>query len=97
MDSDYSGPVNIGSDEMISLNGLAEMVMDIAGKKLTISHIPGPLGVRGRNSDNDLIAKMLGWKPSTKLLDGLTVTYDWIDEQIRNMGTQESPSRAVAH
>jgi nucleoside-diphosphate-sugar epimerase len=97
MDSDYSGPVNIGSDEMISLNGLAEMVMDIAGKKLTISHIPGPLGVRGRNSDNDLIAKMLGWRPSTKLLDGLTVTYDWIDEQIRNMGTQESPSRAVAH
>ena len=87
MDSDFSGPVNIGSDEMISLNGLAEMVMDIAGKKLTVNHIPGPLGVRGRNSDNDLITEKLGWKPSTRLFDGLTVTYGWIGEQIRNLKT----------
>jgi nucleoside-diphosphate-sugar epimerase len=83
MDSDFSGPVNIGSDEMISLNGLAEMAMEIAGKKLSINHIPGPLGVRGRNSDNKLIQQKLGWKPSTKLHDGLTVTYKWIQEQLR--------------
>jgi len=57
MESDFTGPVNIGSEEMVSINGLAEMVMEIAGKKLTINHIPGPLGVRGRNSDNALIQK----------------------------------------
>jgi nucleoside-diphosphate-sugar epimerase len=84
MDSDFSGPVNIGSDEMISLNGLATMVMDIAGKKLSIKHIPGPLGVRGRNSDNKYIYQKLGWKPSTKLHDGLEVTYNWIKSQIEN-------------
>ncbi len=55
MDSDFIGPVNIGSEEMVSINQLAEMIMEIAGKKLTIKHIPGPLGVRGRNSDNELI------------------------------------------
>jgi GDP-D-mannose 3', 5'-epimerase len=82
MDSDFIYPVNIGSDEMITLNGLAEMVMDIAVKKLSINHIPGPLGVRGRNSDNRLIYEKLGWKPSTKLRDGLMVTYEWIKEQV---------------
>lgn len=86
MNSDFSGPVNIGSDEMISLNGLAEMAMDIAGKKLTIKHIPGPLGVRGRNSDNKLIQEKLGWKPSTKLRDGMTVTYKWVKEQLGKQG-----------
>ena len=55
MDSDFIGPVNIGSEEMVTINQLAEMIMDIAGKKLTIKHIPGPLGVRGRNLDNKLI------------------------------------------
>ena len=63
MNSDFIGPVNIGSEEMITINGLAEMVMNIAGKKLTIKHIEGPLGVRGRNSDNRLILEKLGWKP----------------------------------
>lgn len=82
MESKFTGPVNIGSDEMISLNGLAEMVMEIAGKNLSINHIAGPLGVRGRNSDNQLIFNMLGWKPSTKLRDGIAVTYEWICEQL---------------
>jgi len=82
MDSDFTGPVNIGSDEMISLNGLVEMVMGIAGKKVVIKHIPGPLGVRGRNSDNHLIFEKLGWKPSTRLTDGLSVTYKWIQSQL---------------
>src|SRR5690606_3687689 len=61
MESDFSGPVNIGSEEMISINNLAKLVMDIAGKKLTIKNIPGPTGVRGRNSDNKLIGEKLGW------------------------------------
>jgi nucleoside-diphosphate-sugar epimerase len=83
MDSDCSGPFNVGSDEMISINGLAAMIMDIAGKKLSIQHIPGPLGVRGRNSDNRLIESVLGWKPSGTLREGLVKTYSWIEEQVR--------------
>ncbi|MFZ5535458.1 MAG: NAD-dependent epimerase/dehydratase family protein [Patescibacteria group bacterium] len=84
MDSDFEGPVNIGSEEMVSINELAEMVMKIAGKKLKIKHIKGPLGVRGRSSDNRLIKKKLGWAPSTKLYDGLAQTYVWINEQVRH-------------
>jgi GDP-D-mannose 3', 5'-epimerase len=82
MDSDFSGPVNIGSEEMVSINGLAEIVMRIAGKQLTIKHIDGPLGVRGRSSDNKLVEASLGWKPSQPLEDGLTATYQWIERQV---------------
>jgi nucleoside-diphosphate-sugar epimerase len=81
--SDFTGPVNIGSDEMVTINQLADLAMDIAGKKLTIKHIPGPLGVRGRNSDNRLIEEKLGWKPSWPLRRGLEKTYAWIEEQLR--------------
>jgi len=84
MDSDFVGPVNIGSEEMVTINQLAEMAMDIAGKKLTIKHIPGPLGVRGRNSDNNLINEKLGWKPSKSLKDGMVKTYKWIEQQIKD-------------
>lgn len=87
MASDFSGPVNIGSEEMITINGLAEMAMKIGGKKLSIKHIPGPLGVRGRNSDNRLIKEKLGWAPSAKLEDGLAKTYAWILEQAKKAGT----------
>jgi nucleoside-diphosphate-sugar epimerase len=83
MDSDFTGPVNIGSDEMVSINQLAEMAMRLAGKPLRIKHIPGPLGVRGRNSDNRLIRQRLGWAPSRPLCEGLETTYRWIDEQVR--------------
>ena len=83
MESSFSGPVNIGSDEMVTINGLAELAMSIAGKRLTLKHIPGPLGVRGRNSDNALIRKTLGWAPSGALRDGLTKTYAWIEGQVR--------------
>ena len=69
--------MNIGSDEMVTINQLASMIMNIAGKKLTIKHISGPLGVRGRNSDNRLIEKELGWKPSQSLVTGLEITYTW--------------------
>ena len=82
MESDFTGPVNIGSEEMVTINQLAEIVMQIAGKKLTIRHIPGPLGVRGRNSDNRLIAEKLGWKPSRPLREGLEKTYSWIQDQV---------------
>ncbi|MBM9612692.1 NAD-dependent epimerase/dehydratase family protein [Desulfobulbus rhabdoformis] len=81
--SNWTGPVNIGSDEMVSIDQLADIVMDIAGKKLTKVHIEGPLGVRGRNSDNRLIEKELGWRPSKSLREGLEKTYAWIEEQVR--------------
>jgi nucleoside-diphosphate-sugar epimerase len=80
--SDVLGPVNIGSDELISINGLATMAMDLAGKHLTFRHIPGPLGVRGRSSDNTYIQRALGWRPTTRLIDGMRVTYDWIAAQV---------------
>ncbi len=82
MDSDFLGPVNIGSDEMVTINQLAEMVAEIAGKKITINHIPGPLGVRGRNSDNELIEKKIGWRPHFSLKNGLEITYTWIHNQV---------------
>lgn len=78
MDSDFVEPVNIGSEEMVTINQLAEMIMEIAGKKLSIKHMSGPLGVRGRNSDNRLIFEKLGWKPTQPLANGLHKTYSWI-------------------
>jgi nucleoside-diphosphate-sugar epimerase len=83
MESEFTGPVNIGSDEMVTINEMAETVMKIAGKKLAIRHIPGPLGVRGRNSDNRLIRFKLGWAPSRSLYEGLAKTYAWIDAQVQ--------------
>ncbi len=82
MESKFAGPVNIGSDELISINNLAKMAMQIAGKNVELNHIPGPLGVRGRCSDNTLIQEKLGWRPSSKLIDGMTVTYKWIAAQV---------------
>ncbi len=86
MNSDFTGPVNIGSEEMVSINELAKMVMKIAKKKLKIKHIKGPQGVRGRKSDNRLIKKKLGWEPKTPLKDGLKKTYSWIYEQVQESG-----------
>jgi nucleoside-diphosphate-sugar epimerase len=96
MESDFTGPVNIGSEGMVSINQLAEMVMQIAGKKLTINHISGPLGVRGRNSDNRLIAEKLGWKPSHSLREGLQKTYRWIQEQVAITRSVEWAANGVA-
>lgn len=92
--SDFQGPVNIGSEEMVTINQMAEMIMKIAGKKLSIKHIPGPTGVRGRNSDNRLIRKQLGWAPSQGLYGGLSKTYPWIDSQLRVY--REESKEAVA-
>jgi nucleoside-diphosphate-sugar epimerase len=84
VESNFTGPVNIGSDEMVTINHLAELAMDIADKKLTIRHIKGPLGVRGRNSDNRLISEELGWHPTRPLREGLEKTYAWIARQVEN-------------
>ncbi|THU62565.1 hypothetical protein C4D60_Mb01t06460 [Musa balbisiana] len=86
--SDFREPVNIGSDEMVSMNEMADMVLSFESKNLPIHHIPGPEGVRGRNSDNTLIKEKLGWAPSMKLKDGLRITYFWIKEQIEKEKAQ---------
>jgi GDP-D-mannose 3', 5'-epimerase len=82
--SNFEGPVNIGSEEMVTINQLVDVVCDIAGKRLHKNHIPGPTGVRGRNSDNKLIESKLGWKPSATLRSGLEKTYEWIERQARS-------------
>lgn len=82
MESDSEGPFNIGSEEMISINDFAKLVMDVSGKWLSIKHIPGPLGVRGRNSDNTFIRERLGWAPSQPLRTGVEGTYAWIARQV---------------
>ena len=83
MRSDWREPVNIGSDEMVSINELAHMIAGVAGMKVRLRHVSGPLGVAGRNSDNRLIEKVLGWRPTAKLRDGIAKTYPWIAEQVR--------------
>lgn len=83
MMSPFSGPVNIGSEEMISINDLARMVMGIAGKAIDIRNVPGPTGVRGRVSDNRLIHERLGWRPASSLREGVEKTYAWIADQVK--------------
>jgi GDP-D-mannose 3', 5'-epimerase len=86
MRSSFTGPVNIGSDEMVTINQLVDMVAGIAGKSVRKRHVEGPIGVRGRNSNNRLIRAMLGWSPSTILVNGLRPTYEWVRAQVmRNM------------
>jgi GDP-D-mannose 3', 5'-epimerase len=87
MSSDFTGPVNIGSEEMLSINQLARLVMEIAGKTQSIRHIPGPQGVRGRNSNNDLIREKLSWEPAYDLRAGLERTYPWIAQQVKERET----------
>jgi GDP-D-mannose 3', 5'-epimerase len=82
MNSDFMGPVNLGSEEMVSINQFVDMISKIAGKEIKKNHISGPTGVRGRNSDNALISEKLGWKPSEPLEKGLAKTYQWIKQQI---------------
>jgi nucleoside-diphosphate-sugar epimerase len=89
MDSDFTGPVNIGSEEMVSINRLAEIIMEIAAKKLSIRHIPGPLGVRGRNSDNHVIRERIGWAPGRSLKEGLRKTYTWIAGQVEKLDANQ--------
>jgi GDP-D-mannose 3',5'-epimerase len=83
MQSDFSGPINIGSDEMVTINQLVDIVCEIGDKTLKKKHIPGPLGVRGRNSDNRLIKEKLGWAPKQPLKEGLRKTYEWIYNELK--------------
>ena len=94
MSSDFLGPVNIGSEEMVTINQLAQMAIDISGKKITINNIKGkefldkygfkcPIGVRGRNSENTLFLKKIGWVVSEPLIDGMRNTFEWIDKQVK--------------
>jgi GDP-D-mannose 3', 5'-epimerase len=78
----FTGPVNVGSEEMIAINDLVKMVAGVAKKEIKIKNIPGPTGVRGRNSDNNLIREKLGWAPSHSLLEGISKTYHWISSQM---------------
>jgi nucleoside-diphosphate-sugar epimerase len=96
VESDFTGPVNIGSEEMLTINELAHMIMQFAGKRLRLEHIPGPLGVRGRTSDNRLIREKLGWAPQQALKIGMRTTYEWIAQQVANAGlVQNSASPAT--
>lgn len=83
LESDFKQPINIGSDEMISINNLAKMVIGISGKTLSVKNIQGPTGVRGRNSDNRLIYETLKWRPTQPLKIGIGYTYDWISNQVK--------------
>jgi GDP-D-mannose 3', 5'-epimerase len=83
MQSDYSKPLNLGTDEIVSINELAHIVTAVAGKRdISLKHTPGPQGVRGRNSDNSLLRKVVGWEPTTSLRDGLVPTYRWIEKRL---------------
>ena len=107
MDSDFSGPVNIGSEEMISINEFARMAIDISGKDLSIRNLQGveferkyghpcPMGVRGRNSDNDLFSEKLGWQYSMSLREGMEKTYKWIKQQVDSYAEESAPGIAAA-
>jgi nucleoside-diphosphate-sugar epimerase len=82
MESDFIGPVNIGSEEMVTINQLVDTTAKVAGKDVEKHHIDGPLGVRGRNSNNDLIREKLGWDYSQSLEEGIRKTYEWIHSQV---------------
>lgn len=84
MQSGYTEPLNLGTDRMVTINDLAAIIIDISGKEgLSLEHVPGPQGVRGRNSDNTRLREVLGWEPATSLEDGLEVTYRWIEKQVQ--------------
>ena len=90
--SDFTGPVNIGSEEMVSINQLVDIAAKVADKEVEKNHIDGPLGVRGRNSNNDLIREKLDWDYSMTLEEGIKKTYDWINEnQLGNKSVVEEP------
>jgi nucleoside-diphosphate-sugar epimerase len=84
MQSDYSTPINLGQDRMVSINQLADMIAEIAGTAIIKKHIPGPQGVRGRNSDNTQLRQVLNWEPKILLEEGLAFTYPWIEKQVES-------------
>jgi len=99
MRSDFDQPLNIGQDRMVSINQLADMVAGIAGIRIVKKHVPGPQGVRGRNSDNTLVESVLGWRPLISLEEGLGRTYEWVEERVRARlaGEEVAPRGELAH
>ena len=97
MGSAWPDPLNLGSDEMVSINQLVRIVADISGKKVNVRHVDGPMGVRGRNSDNSLCRDTLGWEPPTKLAEGLAPTYRWIQQQVTNAKKLRNGAKKSAH
>lgn len=105
MRSDYREPLNLGQDRMVTINELADMVAEIAGIEITKRHIPGPQGVRGRNSDNTRLREVLGWEPQVSLEDGMRRTYEWIEDEVRakmgmprrakSLATEVAPSELI--
>jgi GDP-D-mannose 3', 5'-epimerase len=96
MDSNYREPLNLGQDRLISINGLADLVADAAGVTIGKKHIPGPQGVRGRNSNNDKLREVLGWEPQVSLEDGIARTYQWIEAQVaERLGAREVANAAA--
>ncbi|CAM4217743.1 NAD-dependent epimerase/dehydratase family protein [Zobellia nedashkovskayae] len=87
MASDFGGPVNIGSEEMVSINQLAQIIINISNKSIGLKHIKGPLGVNGRSSENTLIREKVGWEPKINLREGIEITYNWICEQVKSNPT----------
>jgi nucleoside-diphosphate-sugar epimerase len=91
MRSDFHEPLNLGQDRMVTINQLADIIANIAGVRIGKKHIPGPQGVRGRNSDNSLLREVLGWEPAISLEDGLATTYRWIEQQVQATIGSEKP------
>jgi nucleoside-diphosphate-sugar epimerase len=83
MRSDFGEPLNLGQDRLVSINELADIIADAAGVKIVKRHVPGPQGVRGRNSDNTKLRAVLGWEPGISLEEGLAKTYGWIEQQVK--------------
>lgn len=96
MQSDYHEPLNLGQDRLVTINQLADMIADIAGVRIVKKHVPGPQGVRGRNSDNTRLREVLGWEPEISLEEGLARTYAWIEEQVRARLSAASDKKKVA-
>ena len=95
MRSDFHEPLNLGQDRMVTINQLAGMVANIAGVTVSLEYVSGPMGVRGRNSDNTLLRKVLGWEPQISLEEGLTRTYAWVESQVRETLPHLDSQRAV--
>lgn len=95
MASGFNDPINLGQDRMVTINELVDIVAEIAGISITKKHIPGPQGVRGRNSDNTLLQSVLNWEPEISLESGLQLTYTWIEEQVRQSLTRKSTAELM--
>lgn len=94
METDCYDPLNLGQDRMVTINQLADMIAEAAGVEIEKRHVPGPQGVRGRNSDNTRLREVLEWEPEISLEEGLARTYEWIEDQVRERLQEQAPSPA---